>query len=565
MDLSRHLPNLLSGLRIALVPVLLWLAWSGHPTVFLVLFAFSLSTDLLDGYLARRMRTGSELGAKLDSWGDLATYAVFPLCAWWLFRDQVMSQLLFVIPALIAFVAPTLIGLAKFRRVTSYHTRLAKGVAIAMGLGLILYLGFDVPWFFQAAVLFLLVEAIEEIAITAVLPEWRANVPSIFSALQIARGAKTAAVLALVCLGLPVTAAAQSLPDLRPEVANIHVELNQSVAAGDVAEGCATATTGRDLVRLDLITRNDGPGDVNIGDPMCPNCFDHPNEVCTNPDFICSPAGGHNHPHYQNFLRYEIVDGLGTVVASGGKRSFCLAESSCDPGSVGGHSCSYQGLNAHCEDLYPYYLGCQYVDVTDLADGSYSLRVTVDPLNRFAEADELNNVIDTPVELLREPVGDELLEGASLLLKPEHVLRVRAKAQDDIPLYGTKGDPTGAGATLYVFDMGSGYGIGFDLPASGWKRIGKGEIPRSFRFRGDGSVFNACRSVEITRKGVRLVCSLRGDHTHLPLPAQGRVSVQLLLGSSERRLCASFGGRELRNDAVLVKRRDAAAWECDAP
>jgi CDP-diacylglycerol--glycerol-3-phosphate 3-phosphatidyltransferase len=97
---------LLSGLRIALVPFLLWLTWTGHPTAFLVTFAFSLSTDLLDGYLARRWRTGSELGARLDSGGDLATYAVFPLCAWWLFRERVGEQLVFVIAALIAFVAP---------------------------------------------------------------------------------------------------------------------------------------------------------------------------------------------------------------------------------------------------------------------------------------------------------------------------------------------------------------------------------------------------------------------------------------------------------------------------
>src|SRR5262247_435141 len=125
MEIRRRVPNLLSGLRLALVPALLALAWTDHPTAFLWLFAFSLSTDLVDGYLARRWKAGSELGAKLDSWGDLATYAVF------------------------ALVAPTLIGLAKFRRLTSYHTYAAKAVAIVMGVGLLLFLGFDSPWLFQ--------------------------------------------------------------------------------------------------------------------------------------------------------------------------------------------------------------------------------------------------------------------------------------------------------------------------------------------------------------------------------------------------------------------------------
>lgn len=564
MDLRKQLPNLLSGLRIALVPVLLWLAWLGHPTAFLVSFAFSLSTDLLDGYLARRMRTGSELGAKLDSWGDLATYAVFPLCAWWLFHERVLAQLLFVIAALIAFAAPTAIGLLKFRRITSYHTRLAKLVAIVMGAGLILYLGFDVPALFQAAVLFLLVEAIEEIAITAVLPEWRANVPSLFAALRLVRAAKPAAVIALALLGFPGAASAQ-LPDLVPEVSDVQVEWNGSVAAGDVAEGCAGGTKGRDLVRLSLTTRNDGPGIVDIGDPMCPVCASHPNEVCGNTDFICSPAGGHNHPHYQNFLRYEIVDLYDVVVATGGKRSFCLAESGCLTARASYHACSNQGLYAGCWDTYPYWLGCQYVDVTDVTDGLYSLRVTVDPQDKFPETDETNNVLVQPILILREPPTDVSLAKGSLLLKPEHLFRMRALASERLALSAAKSDPTIDGGTLYVADTIGGDQIGFGLPASGWKRIGKASDPRAYRYRADGREDGACSLVQISRTSLQARCNLRGEHTHFELPAEGDVFVQLLLGIADRRFCASFGGRTLRNDELLLRRRGASPIaDCDA-
>jgi len=564
MDWRRHLPNLLSGLRIALVPVLLWLAWTGHATLFLASFAFSLSTDLLDGYLARRMRSGSELGAKLDSWGDLATYAVFPLCAWWLFRERVVEQIAFVIAALIAFVAPTAIGLLKFHRITSYHTRLAKLVAIVMGAGLILYLGFDVPALFQGAVLLLLVEAIEEIAITAVLPEWRADVPSLFTALKLARAAKPAAMLALALLGLPGAASAQ-LPDLVPGVSDVRVELSASVAAGDVAEGCAGGTTGRDLVRLSLTTRNDGPGDVDVGDPMCPDCVSHPNEVCGNPDFICSPAGGHNHPHYQDFLRYEIVDPNGVVAATGGKRSFCLSESMCLDGSSFQHSCSNQGLDAGCWDVYQYSLGCQYVDVTELPDELYMLRVTVDPENKFAEVSEQNNVLEQPILLLRGPLTDVSLEKGSLLLKPEHVFRVRARAPETLQLFGSKSDPTRDGGTLYVLDTIGGDQIGFGLAASGWKRIGKATAPHAYRYRGKRREDGACSFVQVSRGSLQAHCSLRGDHTHFALPAEGNIFVQLLLGVADRRFCASFGGETLRNDEILVRRRDAAPTaDCDA-
>jgi cardiolipin synthase len=69
-----HVPNALSAARIGVLPVLLWLAWTGQHFVFLCALAASQVTDLLDGYLARRWSVQSELGAKLDILGDTASY-----------------------------------------------------------------------------------------------------------------------------------------------------------------------------------------------------------------------------------------------------------------------------------------------------------------------------------------------------------------------------------------------------------------------------------------------------------------------------------------------------------
>jgi len=565
MEWGKQLPNLLSGLRIALVPLLLWLAWSQHSTAFLFAFGFSLATDLADGWFARRMHSASELGAELDSWADLATYAAFPLCAWWAFRTQVVDQLLFAVAALVAFAAPTLVGLAKFRRITSYHTRLAKAVAIAMGIGLIFYLGFDQPRLFQAAVLFLMVEAIEEIAISAVLPEWRANVPSIFAALRIARGAKTAALVALALLAGARLAPAQALPDLVPGVSDVHLEEDADVDSGDVAEGCAADTIARDLLRLTLFTFNDGQASLDLGDPNCPDCATHPDQVCGNTNFICSPAGGHNHPHYQDFLHYDLLDDPnGPVDVAGGKRSFCLEDSACLDGfPPGRHTCTNQGIGAGCWDVYEYYLGCQYIDVTDLQDGNYFLRVTVDPLNQIAESNESNNVLIQPVAIARTPFADTEMAGVGLLLEPKHVLQLHTKEAEGLDLGGTNGDPTRAGATLYVRDTVAGDEVAFGLDAGGWTRLGRADHPRGFRYRGEGTDDDACFSVEISRTTLRLRCSLAGQHGHFVTPVQGDVSVQLFLGAGERRFCASFGGHTLRNDAELVKRRGAPAASCD--
>lgn len=188
MSWRRNLPNALSMLRLALVPVLLVLAWQGRRMPFLWCFGAALASDVVDGFVARRFGSASELGARLDSWGDLAIYAALPLCAWWLWPERVLEKLPLVAIALVCFAAPTAVGVLKFGRITSYHTYFAKLIANLIGLALILYLGFGLGWLFDLAVILLVFEAIEEIAITAVLPELRSNVPSLVHALRIARG-----------------------------------------------------------------------------------------------------------------------------------------------------------------------------------------------------------------------------------------------------------------------------------------------------------------------------------------------------------------------------------------
>ena len=77
MDKSIYsIPNLLSLLRIALVPVLALAAAFNQADLFLLVLAISLLSDLLDGYFARKLHQVTELGARLDSWADMATYAM---------------------------------------------------------------------------------------------------------------------------------------------------------------------------------------------------------------------------------------------------------------------------------------------------------------------------------------------------------------------------------------------------------------------------------------------------------------------------------------------------------
>ncbi len=66
----RHLPNLLSGLRLLAAPFAAWLILSGHDMAALLTFAAAGLSDGLDGFIARRWGVTSVSGAWLDPAAD---------------------------------------------------------------------------------------------------------------------------------------------------------------------------------------------------------------------------------------------------------------------------------------------------------------------------------------------------------------------------------------------------------------------------------------------------------------------------------------------------------------
>lgn len=184
-----NIPNLLSAFRIGCVPVLLTLAWKGATGAFLVLFGLGLLSDVLDGVLARRFGQESEFGARLDQWADFALWVCFPLGAWWLWPEIVRREAPYVILAIVCLLLPTAIAYTKYRAVPGYHTWSAKTSSVLMGISVPLLLIFDVAWPFRIAALFQLVCAVDELGITVLFAECRHDVPSVFHAARVRRGA----------------------------------------------------------------------------------------------------------------------------------------------------------------------------------------------------------------------------------------------------------------------------------------------------------------------------------------------------------------------------------------
>ncbi len=86
------MPNLLSFLRLALVPVFLYLIIDGYDALALLVLVISSVTDFLDGLIARTFKQISRLGQLLDPAADrlfifaaLIGLAVREVIPWWLF------------------------------------------------------------------------------------------------------------------------------------------------------------------------------------------------------------------------------------------------------------------------------------------------------------------------------------------------------------------------------------------------------------------------------------------------------------------------------------------------
>ena len=172
------IPNLLSMLRLGLVPVLVWLASAQKSELFLLVLVVSLVSDVLDGYLARRLNQASELGAKLDSWGDILTYAAMILGLHLIWPDIFAKQAEFLFAAMLSFTLPTLFAFRKFGGYPSYHTWGAKLAAILIAPAYYVLILWGVDGFFRVVILFHVLVAAEEMAITFILAEPRSNVRS---------------------------------------------------------------------------------------------------------------------------------------------------------------------------------------------------------------------------------------------------------------------------------------------------------------------------------------------------------------------------------------------------
>ena len=178
----RHWPNLISATRLALMPAVLGAAVARERELFVGLIAFSLLTDAVDGYLARRLGAESEFGRKLDSAADYVTLFTGTTGIALLWPDVVRRELPWILTGVAAFLAVIVLGLIRLGRAPCYHTWASKVGAVLCPLTLIPLLNEGPAWPFRTVILWLVVTGIEEVAILLLLPGHVGEMPTLWHA-----------------------------------------------------------------------------------------------------------------------------------------------------------------------------------------------------------------------------------------------------------------------------------------------------------------------------------------------------------------------------------------------
>jgi phosphatidylglycerophosphate synthase len=126
-------------------------AYSNSKTGFLILLGFALLSDALDGFIARRLKVESDIGRRLDRWGDALTMAFGALGFYFLWPLSFEVEWQATVLALLGYVV---IGYDRLRRrldrenVPAWWERI---LALLLPLSLIPLIAEVSAWPFRAA------------------------------------------------------------------------------------------------------------------------------------------------------------------------------------------------------------------------------------------------------------------------------------------------------------------------------------------------------------------------------------------------------------------------------
>lgn len=117
------------------------------------------------------------------------------------------------------------------------------------------------------------------------------------------------------------------------------------------------------------------------------------------------------------FATFNIYNSTGHRVAEGHKASFCLEDNQCLPNIKARYACAdfgdqgrkiinffgfcgfkralfsfqHKGISVNCSDIYRHNIDCQWVDISELDTGTYTIKISINPEFKVGEMSFDNN------------------------------------------------------------------------------------------------------------------------------------------------------------------------------
>lgn len=141
------IPNILSFLRIALIPVFVWLYLKGEYAKTALVLLLSGFTDTADGYIARHFNMVSDFGKALDPVADKLTQFAMLICLLTRFKLMIIPVVLIVIKE-IATGIQSLVVIKKTGTVmgADWHGKLTTALLYAMMITHVLWYNIPTLW-----------------------------------------------------------------------------------------------------------------------------------------------------------------------------------------------------------------------------------------------------------------------------------------------------------------------------------------------------------------------------------------------------------------------------------
>ncbi len=179
------IPNVITSYRLFMAPVILYFIISGQESLFAIFLVINLLTDAIDGYIARRFKMETEIGARLDAFADYFTYVLVFIGLFVFKLDDLRPYLVSAIIFVSMLVLTVIVSLIKFRKFHSYHTITEKsgGYIQAIFFICLFTIGLIAPLYYFMIILGIL-GAIETIIIDILIPEMRSDILGLYWVLK---------------------------------------------------------------------------------------------------------------------------------------------------------------------------------------------------------------------------------------------------------------------------------------------------------------------------------------------------------------------------------------------